>query len=476
MSSGKFFTFVSLILILWAGLVSCVPEQEEITTDPSASLRFSSDTVLFDTLFTQTGSVTKRLRVYNDAPRAVRIDEITLAGGEDSPYEIAVNGQFGGPFSNVTLLGKDSLLLLVEVTIDPRDENLPFLVNDSLTFLTNGRRQSVQLVAYGQDAVFLDGEVLECDAIWTADKPYVIFNSVLVDTLCSLTIQPGARIYSHVNSYIFVRGSLTVNGSAEAPVIFRNDRLDESYENAPGQWGGLVFLPGSKDNVIEHARIRNARTGIYLGTPDEDDIPDLVLGNSVIENMGGSEAIPVGDFNVLPGYGLLALTSDAHVYNTLIANCQINTVGNYAGGNYQYSHCTLAAFSFDFFRQSSSVVFSNNVVLGDESVITAPLQVSVVNSIIWGSLPDELLLSEEPSAAFSVSISNSLLRTRLYQDLWEGNLINENPLFTDPEAFNYRLDEGSPAIDFGLDAGISTDLDGMPRDATPDAGAYEYTR
>lgn len=461
------------LLLLFA--LACTPEQEELTFDPSASLRFSTDSVLFDTVFTSIGSVTKRFRVYNDADNAVKISSVQLDGAPNSPYQVALNGVFSDSFSDVTLLGNDSLLVLVEVTIDPRDESLPFLVGDSLIFQTNGNRQSVDLVAYGQDAVFLDGEVLACDATWTADKPYVIFNSVLIDSLCSLTIEPGARIYSHINSYILVRGTLQATGNLDQRIIFRNDRLEPAFENAPGQWGGIVFLPGSNENILEYVSIRNAKTGIYLGTPDNDSETDLVLGNSIIENMGGAEGIPVGNFNVQPGFGFLGLTSEAYVYNTLINNCEINTVGNYAGGAYRYEHCTFASFSFDFFRQSPSVIFSNNIILADESVLTAPLEVSVINSIIWGSLTDELLLSEDPSSTFSVSFAGSVIRSRQYAEspILDENLVNENPAFFDPQEYDYRLSEGSPAIDFGIDAGIPLDLDGNPRDGSPDAGAYE---
>lgn len=456
---------------------SCLPEEEEFTYDASANLRFSADSVLFDTVFTTLGSVTKRFRVYNDAENAVKISDISLAGMENSPFEVAVNGIFSDAFNDVTLLGNDSMLVLVDVTIDPRDESLPFLVSDSLIFNTNGTRQSVDLIAYGQDAVFIDGQIIPCNTTWTADKPYVLYNSVLIDSLCTLTIEPGTRIYSHVNSYIFIEGRIQANGTTETPILFRNDRLEESYENAPGQWGGLVFLPGSNENKLEHVVIRNAKTGIYLGTPDDDDVPDLILGNSIIENMGGAEGIPAGNFNVQPGFGLLAFTSDAYVYNTLINNCELNTVGNYAGGNYKYEHCTFAAYSFDFFRQNPSVALSNNVILADESIITEPLSVSIVNSIIWGNLNDELIISNDPGASLDLLISNTVLKTLQYSESLSinENVINQDPLFTDPREFDYHLMLGSPAIDLGIFQDITEDLEGNPRDISPDAGAYEHT-
>jgi hypothetical protein len=59
-------------------------------------------------------------------------------------------------------------------------------------------------------------------------------------------------------------------------------------------------------------------------------------------------------------------------------------------------------------------------------------------------------------------------------DAGTGN-IAANPLFLAPASGNFRLAPGSPCIDTGTPAGAPTsDLDGAPRDAAPDMGAYEY--
>ncbi len=54
--------------------------------------------------------------------------------------------------------------------------------------------------------------------------------------------------------------------------------------------------------------------------------------------------------------------------------------------------------------------------------------------------------------------------------------IGLDPLFVDPNFFNFRLKAGSPCIDRGV-AGAEvpiTDLDGNPRDLLPDKGCYEF--
>ncbi len=463
-----------LVLMTGLLLLACEPEQERFTTDPTARLRFSADSVTFDTIFTSVGSITKRLKVYNDSKNAVNISSIYLKEGNFSPFDIVVNGVPAIQFEDVRLLGNDSLLILVDVLIDPQDEDLPFLITDRIEFSTNGNNQSVPLVAYGQDAVFLNGEILDCNTTWTANRPYVIYNSVLIDSLCTLTIEPGARIYSHNASFIFVQGTLNAMGSTEAPIIFSNDRFEENFINAPGQWGGIIMLEGSNENLIDNARIRNAQVGIYLGTPDDNTTADLILSNTIIENIGGGDALPAGDFEVFPGFGVIAFNSDLYAYNVLINNCEIQTIGNYAGGNYRYEHCTLANFSFDFFRQSPSVLFADNLILDDNTLLEFPLSVSIRNSIVWGSLLDELTISLTNEGAAQIDIRDNLIRTSDFREALEAaNIVNTDPLFIDPRMYDYQLDTGSPAIDRGVDLGIPTDLTGAMRDANPDLGALE---
>jgi len=76
---------------------SCIPDEEKFTNNPDVRLRFSADTLLFDTVFTSIGSITKRLRVFNDDHHAVIISEILL-GTSDSPYTVTVNGFEGNSF------------------------------------------------------------------------------------------------------------------------------------------------------------------------------------------------------------------------------------------------------------------------------------------------------------------------------------------------------------------------------------------
>lgn len=460
--SGKLFRPFSLPTIMLLGIIasslSCSLSSEEVSTDPNAKLRFSVDTIFFDTIFSEIPSISKRLRVFNDQDQAISIASIKLADA-NTPYVVTVNGIEGTSFISTKVLANDSILLIVKAQITDRDIVNPYVIEDQLLFSTNGNNQEVSIFSWGQDVNYLKDSVLVCNTTFLAGKPYVIFDHILVDSLCTLTVEPGAKIFSHAGSNIYVKGSLKVDGSADDRVVFMNDRFDGNYANYPGQWGGIIFLEGSKSNEIKYAEIRNAEIGIWLGTPDDDDIADLVIENSIIENMSQS--------------GLLAFTSDLEMTNCLLDNAGDIVFAGFAGGNYQLNHNTIANYGFGFFRTQPSFVVSDQVQLSDGSTITAPITLTFQNNIIWGSSMDEISLLNDAGEEFILSMSNNLLRTT--NDLFMGsnNIINEDPLFIDPELFDYQLDTLSPAINSGANLGIPIDLLGYSRSIPPDIGAYE---
>lgn len=446
-------SFIFILTLI--ATIGCQPEEQIFTTSPDAKLRFSADTLMFDTVFTAVPTITKRLKVYNDNNGTVNISSISLSSS--SSFKMIVNGVSGNLFKDLRLLRGDSMLILLDALIDPMNENNPFIIEDSIQFLTNGNLQQVLVTAWGQDAIYLQDSVLTCDAVWTNERPYVIYNSVLVDSLCTLLVEPGASIYSHKGSAIYIKGSLKVKGEFDKRVTFLNDRLDEKFQDAPGQWEGIYFLEGSSSNTIDYADIRNGVYGIWLGTPDNDTIPDLILNGVRVENMSRT--------------GIIAFTSDLKATNTLVNNCIDFAVGNIAGGNYTYKHCTFANYSNFFFREGPVLQVTDNLVLADGQILIDDVNLSIVNSIIWGDRENEIVLSNEGGANFNSFIESNILRST--EEFGSDNLINQDPLFINPIDYDYHLDSLSPGIDAGINLEVALDLDGQSRDSIPDLGVYE---
>lgn len=447
------------ILLSLSCFFACTPFEDVISHNKSLKLAFDRDTVIFDTIFTNVGSITKRLKVYNSSSNAVIIEKISLGNNGQSPYRMVINGVEDKAFSNHKLLGGDSLLILVTVNIDPGEEDLPFLVKDSISFLTNSNLQNVKLISWGQNAHFLKG-VIACNTEWDSNRPYVLYDTVLVQPNCELLIKEGTKVYLDKNVNLFVQGSLKIEGTKDERVIIRNSRLDKSYENSFGQWGGIYFLEGSKGNNINYAIIRNGEIGLRVGTPDRDTIPDLIVGNTIIENMSSS--------------GIMAFNSDIYAYNTLINNCGEFLVANLAGGNYTYDHCTFA--NYFSFREDPAVAFTNSFYLSDNSLLTNDISLNIRNTIIWGNHKDgeEMLLVNSEESKFSIYNLHNLFKTKYDFFNSNENIINKDPQFLDYDKYDYRLDSNSPAIGSGVMGKILFDLNGNPRNDPPAIGAFEF--
>lgn len=100
---------------------------------------------------------------------------------------------------DVEILEKDSLYIFIEATLNSNEQDSILLIQDSIVFEFNSNVQDVDLLAWGQDVHFLDGETIKTET-WTSEKPYLIYNSILIDSNETLSIDAGVTIYFHKGS------------------------------------------------------------------------------------------------------------------------------------------------------------------------------------------------------------------------------------------------------------------------------------
>jgi hypothetical protein len=112
--------YISIIALLFILLTTFSCRKDEIITDSSAKLSFSTDTLIVDTVFSTIGSTTRRIVVYNRNNQRINISTIAVAGGLNSQFRINVDGVSGNQHQNVEIEANDSLFIFVEVTIDPK--------------------------------------------------------------------------------------------------------------------------------------------------------------------------------------------------------------------------------------------------------------------------------------------------------------------------------------------------------------------
>ncbi len=465
-----------LVLTVFAVLVSC--EDERYLSSPDAQLRFSVDTVMFDTVFSTIGSTTRLLKIYNPYHEKVLISQVRLGAGDNSNFRLNVNGFPGNEAFDVEIPPNDSIFVFIEVTVDPTGHTLPMVVKDSIEFTTNFNRQSIPVIAWGQDFHLIKRAVIKTER-WTADKPYLVYDFAYVDSLSTLTIDPGTRIYFHKGAGLYAKGNIIANGTRDNPILFTADRLESAYANIPDQWNGIVVYSGSKNNHFEHVTIKNANIGLQIGTLEHDGNASARLGNVRIENMSYA--------------GLFALKSKILAYNTVIANCGIYAAALLLGGEYEFYHSTIANYWGGYGgspRKSSSLAISNLIKFsnpdGTERVYTNDLtKAHFGNSIIYGSNPVEIELGQFPDNLFNYYFDHCIIQVpdtfntanrNHFGTIWKGK--NFDPKFKDASKLNFQLDTLSPAKDRGSDVYAKMfpfDIAGVDRsiDSGPDLGAFE---
>ncbi|HYG15492.1 MAG TPA: hypothetical protein VEC12_07030 [Bacteroidia bacterium] len=463
-------TPLALVLLFFvSGIFTQSCKREQLDNSPSAKVAFSTDTVMFDTVFTvHSGgpfprSVNQRLKVYNRNQNTVKTN-IRLMGGQASPYRINIDGQRTTQVVDYEIMGKDSIYLFVEVSLDPLNGAHP-VIHDSIEFITNGNVQYVQLRAFGIDAYYFNKVTTSSDTAWNdPNKPYVIYGYFNVAEGKKLTIGPGVKVYADVGAYLFVEGTLEVGtpASKNNRVTFQGARLGADFKDIPGQWGGIWFATTSVNNSIHYADIINGIVGVRCDSLPKSGAFKVTINNTFIKNMSA--------------VGVLGFTSKIKMVNSCVGNCGQYTFAGDLGGQYEFLHCTFANYSGTFARKEPSFALSNaNYKAPDGTVYANPLSYSIRNSIIYGSLKEEVLIVTEgqgPVTPLGTAFDSNILKTEM-QGLNPSNTINNDPKFKNTGLQDFKLDTLSPAHNALNSIAVSDDLEGTPRDAQPDIGAYE---
>jgi hypothetical protein len=490
--------FIGLLLAIG----SCRSDFETVAS--TGDLAFSKDTIYLDTVFTNIGSSTYRLKVYNRSKNDISIPTIKLAKGLNSKYRMTIDGLQGTEgklFNNIDLLARDSLYIFIETTAAITDANpTDFLYTDQIEFDGGTNLQKIELVTLIQDAVFLypkrfaDGttETLpigdqkiegfyldENDAIngnelqFTNKKPYVIYGYAAVPSGKKAVFEAGARVHFHANSGLIVANtaSINVNGTKsttdrlEKEVIFEGDRLEPEYSDVPGQWGTIWLSSGSTNNVINHLTVKNATIGLLI---QNNDGTTVSIKNTQIYDSSN--------------YGILAQTAKIEGENIVINTAGLASLSCSYGGDYKFTHCT---FNNNWNSSSQVAVSINNYSIGAIPEVKALTQATFNNCIIYGSYPNEMVLSKKTASAFEYQFNNCLIKfdsTTTNPDYqfqtdpvhYNAILVNESPRFYNVSKNKLNIEAASAAFAKGNSAYlIPIDILGNTRTLPPDLGAYQ---
>ena len=499
------FTFLFFIGIL-ISVSSCRTDFQ--TTPSTGDLKFSKDTIYLDTVFTNIGSSTYTLKVYNHSKNDITIPSIKLGKGLNSKYRMTVDGMQGNQgksFDNVNLLAKDSMYIFIETTANIADANpTDFLYTDQIQFDSGANLQKVELVTLIQDAVFLypkrfaDGTTetlpIGTDKIYgfylddndpvngnelkfTKQKPYVIYGYAAVPSGKTVTFDPGSRVHFHANSGLILanNASLNVNGDTsttdklENEVVFEGDRLEPDFADVSGQWGTIWLTDGSINHKINHLTVKNATIGLLI---QNNNGTKVKIQNTQIYNS--------------TNYGILAQTAKITGENLVINNAGQAALACTYGGNYAFTHCT---FNNNWNSSQQLALLVNNYYTGAIPEVKDLTGATFNNCIIYGSYSNEMILNKKEGASFVYQFNNCLIKfdntsnqfTNHPEYQFDTDVVHYNAIIRNKEPKFFKtvqnllnIDDTSAAFAKGNSAYLlPLDILGNTRTLPPDLGAYQ---
>ena len=154
---------------------------------------------------------------------------------------------------------------------------------------------------------------------------------------------------------------------------------------------------------------------------------------------------------------------------------------------------------FEFYSSGSDIMSDiyiyNNVILGDDVTHTTAMKIenlgtvsnfNIINNVIENNDNGEFLNVANSGKIDGLHVNNNVLYNNVNNNnpVFSGNTVNDyqfvnnlkvDPLFVDATNGNFHLKPNSPAIDKGINVGLTSDYEGnpVPYGNAPDIGAYE---
>ncbi len=352
MKSILLYIFALSLALLAAGCI-----EDGFETSPSAQPRFSTDTVSLGVQFAGRPSPTYAMTIKNPHPRQLRLSSVRLRSGE--MFRIGVDGASGAEFTDVEIRAKDSIYVFIEGTFPPTGLLGEQIMTDYIDVTANGVTSSVVVTAACVDAVELRRHEVTASEIFTADRPYLITDTLRVAPGATLSLEAGASLLFHDKAALLVEGTLVADGTVERPVMMRGDRTgavvaDISFDVMSNQWEGVRFVGGSTGNQLSHTQIVNTCQGVAL-----DSVSDLVMVNCRLTNSGSV---------LLSANGARVTAVGCELSNARAALALLES------GEFRFDRCTLA--NWYLFSYPSMAI----VEMPDPQKLT----LDVTNSVIYG--------------------------------------------------------------------------------------------
>lgn len=388
------------LCIVLCALVSC-SDDEQFTTSRGDVLTLPEDTLKMDTVFSGVSSSTYTFWIHNKNSQALRVNDIRLANGTKG-FRVNVDGEYlNRNIRGLEVLGKDSLLVFVELTPATTGKAEPQPVDEQLVLtLESGVEQLVNIRAWAWDAERWEDKTVTADEEVTTTQPILVFGSLKVAEGATLRLHC-TQLYFHADALLEVSGAVEAEGA-----MLRGDRLDDMfsylpYDKVSGQWQGV--------KVKENGRLTMTDCDIhaaYLAIA-ADTCSTLQLTRTVVHNNAGD--------------GIYAKGAEVVLDHCQLSNAE-GSLLNAQNSRVTLTYCTLAQY-YPFALRDVALA------LGKGTTYT-------VEKLLIGGYEEELIsygdgVEEVPEEAYKIAEKEDFVL------IDEDNLIYDFHLKPDSEASGF---------------------------------------
>ena len=264
----------------------------------------------------------------------------------------------------------------------------------------------------------------------TADKsPYLVSNTLIVDTLNTLIVEAGVRLYFEDSTQLIVRGGLFCLGTSDQPILFTSKKAS---------WKGIQITNTTIQSILQFTTIEHIDITLQYDTLRDGAVEvrnaDVVIHNSIFINNKS-----------MNGGALILDHSRSVIMNNLFSN-------NYAavyGGAIISSSSSNSIVNNTFYK-------NNSFNYGGGLLLVSPILDSVQNNIFYANTNT----TGNPSIALLQTDSAHYMTA---YNFLQGNI---DPLFV--STVDLHLSATSPCINAGNPLIQYNDFNG----SRCDQGAY----